>query len=249
MTEASRPVNERLKNFRNRAGIGAGIGTTIVLVGATGWWLTSTGFRGSEPNTALPPAATTPDTRRSPSLLPSVSPSTVSPTEASTACAPPVLASGTSLLNETGYRQQELVGGFFGRNTGIHTLTATEDSQSLMIVTPDNSDVQQLQWRLPGQDKWMTFDPGVTGIVVRTATDMEIDTSNDRGAWFSACREGPNTAEVDVPVRVMNEFASFGFGCVDVVTVTKSGYVVQEVPQGQEYTQDIPSTFFPFTGQ
>lgn len=236
--------NERSKVLRRRAGKVAGALSIPVLTGGLGLILMLPGnSNNNQDSSSRPPGMGSlpfPDTSSSP---------TVSPTIKSTRPILPGIIDGSGsqiLMPDVCDTRNSPTEGSFGQNTGVHTIYAAEGRPTIVAVTPDRSAVQQLRFKLPNQNQWVSFDPGLTGIVVQAEIDMQVDTSGNRDVWFKGCENGPDDAASEVPSRVQNEFDNFGFGCVDVVTVTKDGYIVQEVQNGQIYTQDIPSTFFPF---
>lgn len=254
-TESSPVPHSRGRRYRRRAAVIAGAAGTSLLAATGLSFATWDAYHPDTSKAARPPAATTPDTS-SPSPLPSVSSTSGFPkviAERGFPAAPTIHASSftpTPSADNFCEVQKNPIEGQFDKNTGAHTIHASEDRQSIAIVSPDRSDVQQLRWKLPNQRDWITFNndnsDGQAGIVFRTAVDVDVDTGGGRGLWYKECEENVDAAKSEIPSRVKDVFDKFGFGCVYVITVTPAGYVLQKVSNGEDYSQDIPSTFTPF---
>lgn len=203
---------------------------------------------GGSSGSDIPPAIVIP----TPLFPPSVStrPS-LSPTDEPGSIAPPANPPVTDSSKDAGSfcdTKEYPTEGTFDQNTGTHTLFGSIDHQSIAVVTPERSALQQLRWKLPKQDKWITFDPGSSaGILVRAGTDMEIDTGDNRAAWYKMCEETKEAAADEVPSRVDDIFNKFRLQEVVVYTIAANGYIVQVVPHGQQYSQDLPYEFYPYT--
>ncbi len=248
---------QRRRYLKRTGAIVGGAGASLLLAGG----LAVASWDAYHPNNsaARPPAATTPDTS-GPSPIPSPSLADRFPKAIAARGFPAAPDSHSSSLMPSPtpsedtfcHVQKNPIEGEFNKNTGVHTIHAAEDRQSIVIVTPDRSTVQQLRWKLPNQRDWITFNNdnsmGEAGIVLRTAVDLDVDTGENRGMWYKQCEPNVDAAKSEMPSRVENIFGIFGFRCVYVITVDKNGdgYVVQEVKNGQEYSERLPSTYVPF---
>lgn len=253
MANESEPVTRELRNIPGRprgSRTGSVIATTALTTVGLGMVVglpLVASLKDTDTLVAPPGSTKTLEPSLSPSTSPSIRPTIpVFPPSPFGRSADPEPTNSAASPGSFCESQQSPIEGIFDRNTGVHTLPATYEHQSIAVVTPERSGVQQLRWRLPRQEAWISLDPGETGIVVRTGVDIEVDTGDNRAVWFKMCEESTDASEKEIPSRVDDVFKNFGFGYVNVYSITEDGYVIQEVRQGESYSPDIPSTFVPF---